>query len=1094
LQLIFSLNSKKTNMKIFFKAFAILAIFFIFQPKVNAAVYTWIGANNENFYTPSNFSPSRNISTVTDTIIITSGLGGDTIVANAIYVSNPNYYFFQMGTLRITNGRKVTLHCKSNTNSYTSCFAINGVGGISLQVDTNCELNVYGNGNLWIPGFYAFFDVGNQSNASEAIINGKLPVNSITAKKGAFEPYQNSLTVHFQKCLVTINGTFEILSDQINLTNYPNKIYFHRTSSLRSKVVLNGDFIYTGGRGNADFRDSILQVQPSGRVILNFPANATEHSLKGIFLPGSQVVINGHPGSDTALITLPDSISNLVVNTNGNSRPLHFIARSNYTNSLVPVLIKGNVTINNTGSSYVEFNHPDSNRTATIEGNLTLNGGGLQIRNYSNNANDLGSRLYVKGNYLQNGGTLNFIGAHPKVGQLFVGGNFFQYGGLVKNTSGSLYPQIVFNGNTAQTLRLRSNVDDSITFVFNNAAGFVLDSNLVVGTGSTVNYISGAFSGAGSVVYSSPNSTLMFANTVATTPSSYLWSNTLVPFNVTLNNTAPITLPGSRLISRSLTVGQGVLDIATTDSLTIGNSSNPAVVVQTGTGRIRGKMSLWIGAGNGVFLFPVGSNSKLKTIQVQYTNAPTLGGTLSGSYVSALPGNSGLPLIQGTDSIFKTIDDGYWKISSGNGLNGGTYTVKAFGNNVTGVSQYQKLALLKRVNSTSPWTIPGVHVAPVGKNDSFYVSRSGLTGFSDFAIAESSTQTSNPNIGNNTIGSDQTICAGSSPISLAGSVPTNGNGIFTYLWIQATAAATGPYTAAVGLNTNQNYAPPILNGSVWYRRLVYSGTALDTSNFIFINVLPKLKVGFTINKQIQCLNGNQFIFTDTTVGNTNRLWKYGNGDTSTSASLVISFPASVENSYPIKLYGSIAGNCMDSFANTVYIVNNPVTKPIIGDSVIDYFSTVVYQVPARNGSTYSWYFNNGLGNSTSNSIQIKWTTVGVDQIKLVELANNGCKGDTVYKDITINKVNGIDDNLGDRNIHLYPNPNNGRFTMSYKGNDLKEIKAFDVFGKVVLSQKFEIGNTEMDVDLSAFSEGIYFMDFTFGDDVKVMKKIYIKKD
>jgi hypothetical protein len=30
--------------------------------------------------------------------------------------------------------------------------------------------------------------------------------------------------------------------------------------------------------------------------------------------------------------------------------------------------------------------------------------------------------------------------------------------------------------------------------------------------------------------------------------------------------------------------------------------------------------------------------------------------------------------------------------------------------------------------------------------------------------------------------------------------------------------------------------------------------------------------------------------------------------------------------------------------------------------------------------------------------------------------------------------------------------------------------------------------------LSAFSEGIYFMDFTFGDDVKVMKKIYIKKD
>ena len=1080
-------------MKKLFKAFALLAFFFIFQANVNAAVYTWIGPNNASFYAPGNFSPSRITPTATDTIIITGGLGGDTIVAEAIY-ANLGIYYFEIGTLKITNGRIVTLNCKSNNFTYTSCLTISGVGGKSLQIDSNCQFNIYANSN-YFPCCWAEVDIGNTFSETQALIKGKLTLNSIFGTQTG-SGYDKTFYLRFKKSTVIVNGSIEILSDFINLNsnNKMNFIQFYPEFNIRSKVILNGDLVFKGGRASTNFKDSTLQVQPTGRVILNFSGNATEHNLKGIYLPGSQVVVNGHPGSDTALINLPDSIYNLVVNTNGNSRPIHFVARTNYTDSLVPVLIKGNVTINNSGTSYVEFNQPDSNRTAIIEGNLTLNGGGLQIRNYSNSANDLGSRVFIKGNYLQNGGNLNFIGSHPKVGQLFVKGNFFQYGGFIKNTSGSLYPQIVFNGTSAQTLRLRSNVDDSITFVFNNAAGFVLDSNLVLGTGSTVNYISGSFSGTGAVVYASPSSNLMFSNPNPGTASNTLWSNTVVPFNVILNNSAPISLPASRFIGRTLTMGQGILDLPSTDSLIIGTLSNPGVVNQTGLGRIRGKLSLWIGASNGVFLFPVGSASKTKPIQVEYTSAPSTGGTLSARYVSAAPGNNGLPLMQGTDSIFTTLDDGYWTINSGNGLSTGTYKVRAFGNNVTGVSQYQKLALLKRSNSTSPWTNPGVHVAPVGKNDSFYVSRSGLTGFSDFAISESSTQFSNPNIGNNSIGSDQSLCAGLAPNALTGSLPTNGNGIFTYLWIQATAAATGPYTAAVGLNTNQNYAPPILHGSVWYRRLVYSGTAVDTSNFIFINVLSKLKVGFTINKQIQCLNGNQFIFTDTTVGNTNRLWKYGNGDTSTSASLVLSFPASVENSYPIKLYGSIAGNCMDSFANTVYILNNPVTKPIIGDSVVDYFSTVVYQVPTNNSSTYTWYFNNGIGNSTSNSIQIKWTTVGFDQIKLVELANNGCKGDTVYKDITIQKLNGLDDNFGGRNVHLYPNPTNGRFAMSYTGNDLKEIKAFDVFGKVVLSQKFETGSAEMNFDLSGLGEGIYFMDFTFGDEVKVMKKIYIKKD
>lgn len=82
-------------------------------------------------------------------------------------------------------------------------------------------------------------------------------------------------------------------------------------------------------------------------------------------------------------------------------------------------------------------------------------------------------------------------------------------------------------------------------------------------------------------------------------------------------------------------------------------------------------------------------------------------------------------------------------------------------------------------------------------------------------------------IANNTASSAQTICSGSAPVALTGSVPTGGNGTFTYQWLVSSTSATSGFTLASGTNNTQNYTPSTLTQNTWFRRRVVSGACAD---------------------------------------------------------------------------------------------------------------------------------------------------------------------------------------------------------------------------------------------------------------------------
>jgi hypothetical protein len=96
--------------------------------------------------------------------------------------------------------------------------------------------------------------------------------------------------------------------------------------------------------------------------------------------------------------------------------------------------------------------------------------------------------------------------------------------------------------------------------------------------------------------------------------------------------------------------------------------------------------------------------------------------------------------------------------------------------------------------------------------------------------------TVSPVIAANTITADQTICTGTTPVSLTGSLPAGGSGTFAYQW-QSSTSANGTFSNIAGA-TAANYTPGSLTTTMFYRRVVQSGGCTDNSAAVQIIVNP----------------------------------------------------------------------------------------------------------------------------------------------------------------------------------------------------------------------------------------------------------------
>jgi PKD repeat protein len=108
-----------------------------------------------------------------------------------------------------------------------------------------------------------------------------------------------------------------------------------------------------------------------------------------------------------------------------------------------------------------------------------------------------------------------------------------------------------------------------------------------------------------------------------------------------------------------------------------------------------------------------------------------------------------------------------------------------------------------------------------------------------------------PIIGNNLIGSSQTICFSQQPARFVGPRPAGGNGIYTYIWESSSDSLNWN---AIAASNDTAYQAPALTSTQFFRRRILSGPCNAISNVIKVTVLPAISGNTISGNQILCTN------------------------------------------------------------------------------------------------------------------------------------------------------------------------------------------------------------------------------------------------
>jgi hypothetical protein len=265
-----------------------------------------------------------------------------------------------------------------------------------------------------------------------------------------------------------------------------------------------------------------------------------------------------------------------------------------------------------------------------------------------------------------------------------------------------------------------------------------------IGTGFTFNgnlAVQGTFT-----VSSASNSNYLQLSGSST--QSFTGNGTVNLANLRINNTSVFGID----IQRNLTVNNEL-------SMIDGNLQTGANLLTLGTdvtnrgalnyigGFVVGRLRRWFSgtnAGNTSSLFPIGVLGSFyynKSVNLEYTSAASSPGHLTVEFINLPMASvtSGLPIAAANTggagfNVVYVEDEGYWQIDNQTGtLTDGLYKISLTGEQFQSVTDVSSLTLLKRVG-LSAWTCPGNHITAAGPTTMPIVSRTGVSGFSNFGF------------------------------------------------------------------------------------------------------------------------------------------------------------------------------------------------------------------------------------------------------------------------------------------------------------------------------------------------------------------------
>jgi hypothetical protein len=145
-----------------------------------------------------------------------------------------------------------------------------------------------------------------------------------------------------------------------------------------------------------------------------------------------------------------------------------------------------------------------------------------------------------------------------------------------------------------------------------------------------------------------------------------------------------------------------------------------------------------------------------------------------------------------------------------------------------------------------------------------------------------------------------------------------------------------------------------------------------------------------------------------------------------------------------------------------------------GKTIVSQNTSEGYEVTQNGSNFYSWIVEEGtiLSGNGTNSIQVYWDdqTNPTGKVKVVEISNFGCAGDTV--ELIISKKSTGISGINKPQILLYPNPATNKVAIITGGQKINKLLCYDVLGKATALQVGEdnIFTTE------TLAQGLYIVE------------------
>jgi hypothetical protein len=199
--------------------------------------------------------------------------------------------------------------------------------------------------------------------------------------------------------------------------------------------------------------------------------------------------------------------------------------------------------------------------------------------------------------------------------------------------------------------------------------------------------------------------------------------------NVTFTSAGSFPAGTNVTVNGTLQLNDHAIDL-NGGSITMGASST----LQLGTnsqGRVfGGSFTHTVPAAPSTKVFPFGTATDRRRITVQYTTAPTSGGTLNGTYTNSPAPNQDFSLVSpvGVTAPF------YWTLDAGGGLSGGSYDFTVVADNVLGVNNASQLRIVKRPTGGSQWNSDGTFAGSSLSGNTVTITYNSMSGFSEFSI------------------------------------------------------------------------------------------------------------------------------------------------------------------------------------------------------------------------------------------------------------------------------------------------------------------------------------------------------------------------